>query len=71
MLGSDFNLDCAQSGFGITPIIGLDWNLGTACVFTDELSRITGLPKEAIIVLFHELPYEDVASGGVLLSDRH
>ena len=28
LLGSDFNLDCAQSGFGITPIIGLDWNLG-------------------------------------------
>ncbi|HJJ94338.1 MAG TPA: tautomerase family protein [Methanocorpusculum sp.] len=42
----------------------------TARVFTEELSRITGLPKEAIVVLFHELPYEDVASGGVLLSDR-
>ena len=27
-LMSDFSLDCAQSGFGITPIIGLDWNLG-------------------------------------------
>ena len=24
----DLVLDCAQSGFGITPIIGLDWNLG-------------------------------------------
>ena len=28
LLGSDFNLDCSQNGFGITPIIGLDWNLG-------------------------------------------
>ena len=28
LLGSDFNLDCAQSGFGITPIIGVDWKLG-------------------------------------------
>ena len=28
LLGSDFNLDCSQSGFGITPIIGLDWKLG-------------------------------------------
>ena len=28
LLGSDFKLDCAQSGFGITPIIGVDWNLG-------------------------------------------
>ena len=27
-LMSDFSLDCAQSGFGITPIIGADWNLG-------------------------------------------
>jgi long-subunit fatty acid transport protein len=27
-LMSDYTLDCAQSGFGITPIIGLDWNLG-------------------------------------------
>ena len=27
MIG-DYKLDCAQSGFGITPIIGLDWNLG-------------------------------------------
>ncbi|MBQ7350715.1 MAG: transporter [Bacteroides sp.] len=25
---NDYNLDCSQSGFGITPIIGLDWNLG-------------------------------------------
>ena len=24
----DYKLDCAQSGFGITPIIGVDWNLG-------------------------------------------
>ena len=28
LLSNDFNLDCAQSGFGITPIIGIDWNLG-------------------------------------------
>ena len=25
---TDLTLDCSQSGFGITPIIGLDWNLG-------------------------------------------
>ena len=28
LLGNDFNLDCQQSGFGITPIIGVNWNLG-------------------------------------------
>ena len=25
---ADLTLDCSQSGFGITPIIGVDWNLG-------------------------------------------
>ena len=28
LLSQDMVLDCAQSGFGITPIIGVDWNLG-------------------------------------------
>ena len=28
LFGSDLTLDCSQSGFGITPIIGFDWNLG-------------------------------------------
>lgn len=28
LLGSDMNLDCAQSDFGFTPIIGVDWKLG-------------------------------------------
>ena len=41
-----------------------------ARVFTEEFSRISGLPKESIVILFHELPYEDVASGGVLIADR-
>ena len=25
---ADLTLDCSQSGFGVTPIIGVDWNLG-------------------------------------------
>ncbi len=28
LLGTDLNLDCSQSGFGVTPIIGVDVNLG-------------------------------------------
>lgn len=28
LMGSDFNFDCSQNGFGITPIIGVDVNLG-------------------------------------------
>ncbi len=27
-LTGDYRLDCSQSGFGITPIIGIDWKLG-------------------------------------------
>ena len=28
LMQEDFNLDCSQSGFGITPIVGVDVNLG-------------------------------------------
>ena len=28
MTSEDLVLDCSQSGFGITPILGVDWNLG-------------------------------------------
>ena len=28
LMAQDLVLDCSQSGFGITPIIGIDWNLG-------------------------------------------
>ena len=28
LMSQDLVLDCSQSGFGITPIIGIDWNLG-------------------------------------------
>lgn len=28
LLSQDFNLDCSQDGFGVTPIIGVDVNLG-------------------------------------------
>lgn len=39
-------------------------------VITDELHRITGIRKEAMIVLFHELPAENVAEGGEMLSEK-
>jgi phenylpyruvate tautomerase PptA (4-oxalocrotonate tautomerase family) len=41
-----------------------------AKVFTDELSRITGIPKEPIVVLFHDLSPEDVASAGEMLAEK-
>ncbi|MGI6361330.1 MAG: tautomerase family protein [Bacillota bacterium] len=39
-------------------------------VFTDELSRITNVPKEPIVVLFHDLSPEHVAAGGEMLKEK-
>jgi 4-oxalocrotonate tautomerase family enzyme len=39
-------------------------------IITDEIHRITGIRKEAIIVLFNELPAENIAEGGVMLSEK-
>jgi len=41
-----------------------------AKVFTDELHRITGVPKEAVTIVFHEFPPESFAPGGELLSEK-
>ena len=41
-----------------------------AAAITSEFSRISGIPEQAITVLFHELPRESIATGGRLLSDR-
>ena len=41
-----------------------------AAVITAEFSRISGIPEQAITVLFHELPRESIATAGKLLSDR-
>ena len=42
-----------------------------AKVFTEELHRITNIPKEPITVIFHEQPEENIASGGVMLREKH
>jgi 4-oxalocrotonate tautomerase family enzyme len=39
-------------------------------VITDEMHRITGIRKEAMIVLFNELPAENIAEGGEMLSEK-
>jgi 4-oxalocrotonate tautomerase family enzyme len=39
-------------------------------VFTNELSRITGVPKDPVVVLFHDLTKETVATAGVLMAKR-
>ena len=42
-----------------------------ARVFTEELHRITNIPKEPISILFHEQSEENLASGGVMLKEKH
>ena len=39
-------------------------------VFTKELCRITGIPKDIIVVLFHDLSPEQVAAGGEMLAEK-
>lgn len=39
-------------------------------VFTDELSRITGIPKEPIVVLFHEVSPDQIATAGEMLTEK-
>ena len=41
-----------------------------ATIFTDELNRVTGIPKPDITVFFEELPRENIFSGGVMLRDK-
>ncbi len=39
-------------------------------VITDEMHRITGIPKDVITIMFHELPAESFATGGEMLSEK-
>ena len=39
-------------------------------VITDEIHRITGIRKEAMVILFYELPAENCADGGEMLSEK-
>ena len=37
---------------------------------TNEIHRITGIPKEAILIGYYELPADNFASNGELLSEK-
>ena len=39
-------------------------------VITNEINRIAGIPKEAILIAFYELPSESFATGGKMLSEK-
>lgn len=38
--------------------------------YTDITSEVTGIPKDAFVVIFNENKTDNIATGGVLLSDR-
>jgi 4-oxalocrotonate tautomerase len=52
-------------------IIDLDRKRRLARGFTKAASEAFGLPKESIVLIFHETSPEGVASGGELICDRH
>jgi len=37
---------------------------------TDDINRITGIPKEVISIGYYELPAENFATNGVMLSEK-
>ncbi len=39
-------------------------------VITDEMHRIPGIPKEAMVIMFQELPAESFATNGEMLSEQ-
>jgi len=39
-------------------------------VITSEINRITGIPKEAMVIAFYELPAESCATNGMMLSEQ-
>jgi 4-oxalocrotonate tautomerase family enzyme len=39
-------------------------------VITNEINRITGIPKDAIVIAIHELPAENFATNGEMLFEK-
>ena len=39
-------------------------------VITNEINRIAGIPKEAIVIAFYELAAESFATSGKMLSEK-
>lgn len=41
-----------------------------AKVFTEELHRITGIPVESIVIMFHDVSPESAATAGEMLAEK-
>ncbi len=52
------------------PELSVDKKEILAREFTKIASEVTNIPKESFIVIIKEHPYESMASGGVLISEK-
>jgi len=52
------------------PVLSVDKKEKLAREFTKLASQVTNIPEESFIVLIKEHPYESMASGGVLISEK-
>lgn len=52
------------------PVMDKEKKAKLAQMITDATSEVTGLPKPAITVYFNEYQRDNVATAGVLISDK-
>jgi 4-oxalocrotonate tautomerase family enzyme len=52
------------------PAMSLEKKERLAKEITKLTSEITTIPEEAFVILFNEYPYESMAQGGILISEK-
>ena len=52
------------------PVLSTEKKEKLATEMTQLVSDITNIPKDAFVMLFNEYPYESMAQGGILISEK-
>jgi len=52
------------------PVLALEMKEKLAKELTKLTSEVTNISEDAFVVLFHEHPYESMAQGGILISEK-
>ena len=52
------------------PVFSVEKKEKLAKEMTELISNVTSIPKDAFVILFHEHPYESMAQGGILISEK-
>jgi len=52
------------------PALPVDKKEKLAREMTKLVSEITNIPQDAFVILFNEHPYESMAQGGILISEK-